>query len=539
MAVIEGFFICEGWVTRGEMYVNGSQIKNLPIQSDMVNGRRWQRPASTADVVKPARLVDTPTGQRFGYGGLVFSWPMQGLSPKMVAYLQNTYFATGSNFFERGWSNKLTVQTFNRASGEWETYHTYGRFPNLDGEAEPAMGGYNNFQLYFTAYKLAPEGADMDLNVTYPLGNIYTNTNYTFTVNATNIGDESTFDDVVFNYQIPENFVYVSATSSAPIVITYSINGGASYTGSPPMDLGTLTNIKIAYTNLVPASSTSTNISITLTPDVVSTDNESTMSVTTDGDGEAGDKSNSTELDIVAWIPTAVSGLQMWLNADIGVYNNTGGSVPAANGELVARWGDQSGNVANRYALQTVSGNRPTFLTGQANGHSAVEFDAGDAEFMAINNSAITGSYAMTVAFVIDAVNDDTAGVAEYLLDWPIGVSDQITFAHIDGSAENSVAVYRTTWALFNNSQAGLQTYTFINRNNVSSGRRFYLDGNLGTDFGSTLATVIAGAMLGSDRVGTAANFNGKIYEVVVYNTELTGQALQNLNDYITTKYGI
>lgn len=221
------------------------------------------------------------------------------------------------------------------------------------------------------------------------------------------------------------------------------------------------------------------------------------------------------------------------------VYSDTAGTVPATNLGSVARWGDQSGNVANRYALQSTGGNRPVFKTGGANGQSYVEFRSGSSQFMDIQNSAISGSSPMVAAFVIDAVNNNTSGVEEYLIDWPIGVSDQLTFAHIDGSAKTSVATYRTSWSLFQPAASGLQNYTFINRTNGSTGKRLYVDNVVTTDFSSTNATVIAGAKLGASRTGLAAHFNGKIYEVVVCNAEPSAQNFTNLNDYLINKYAI
>lgn len=171
MTTIPGYYIIDDWVSRADLYINGTNVKFFPTQSDMNYGRRWIRPGNEADIIHPAKFIDTPTGQRYGLGGLVFIWPMMNLSPKMAGYIQVTYFSpssTPANFFYRTWSNKLTVQTFNRGSGEWETYQVYGRYSNLGDEAEPALGGYNNLKITFTAFKVAPLGPDLQAASVYP-----------------------------------------------------------------------------------------------------------------------------------------------------------------------------------------------------------------------------------------------------------------------------------------------------------------------------------------------------------------------------------
>jgi hypothetical protein len=149
----DGFYIISGWVALATLYSDGYEIKGLPIQSDMTHGRRWLRPGNTADIVYPAAFVDTPTGQRFAYGGLVFKWPLRNMSPKMVYFIQDEFFPGGGSFMTRAYSAKLTAQTFNRSTGEWEAYRTWAKFANVSQEAEPVAGGFDNLEIHFTAYQ--------------------------------------------------------------------------------------------------------------------------------------------------------------------------------------------------------------------------------------------------------------------------------------------------------------------------------------------------------------------------------------------------
>jgi len=75
------------------------------------------------------------------------------------------------------------------------------------------------------------------------------------------------------------------------------------------------------------------------------------------------------------FVPTALSGLQLWLDASDAstLYGATsGGSLVAADGS-VARWEDKSGN--SRHFTQSTSANRPTRKTSQQNSKDTLLFD--------------------------------------------------------------------------------------------------------------------------------------------------------------------
>jgi len=92
----------------------------------------------------------------------------------------------------------------------------------------------------------------------------------------------------------------------------------------------------------------------------------------------------------------------LWLDASDGstLFDaTTGGSLPA-DGGLVARWEDKSGNA--RHATQATSGSRPTRVVAGKNGRDVLNFD-GSADFMA--TVAFGGSQTWTrwVVFVSQA----------------------------------------------------------------------------------------------------------------------------------------
>src|SRR5262249_52014492 len=64
--------------------------------------------------------------------------------------------------------------------------------------------------------------------------------------------------------------------------------------------------------------------------------------------------------------PTTISGMRLWLRADVGAFTN--GSANVTN------WSDQSGNALN--ATNTDSSSQPLYVTNALNGKPVVRFDA-------------------------------------------------------------------------------------------------------------------------------------------------------------------
>ena len=197
-----GYYIYKGFVPKSQLLVQGVNIKRLPTQSDQTAGRLWIRPGNEADLVHPSALVDSISGRRFPYGGAVFKWPMMGMSPKMVRYLHETYF-------DFNWYADLTVQTFNRANGDWEAYWVTARWPDYTSEAELSAGGYNNFQINFVNGIIAPDGTDLVIDGTSS-GNFQVGSFGTFNLTVSNSGDSVNFDPIYINYTIPIEMVYDS-----------------------------------------------------------------------------------------------------------------------------------------------------------------------------------------------------------------------------------------------------------------------------------------------------------------------------------------
>lgn len=78
-----------------------------------------------------------------------------------------------------------------------------------------------------------------------------------------------------------------------------------------------------------------------------------------------------------AFNPSKISGLQLWLKADTGLFQNSNGTTAVtADGDPIGYWADQSGN--SNHATIATSSLRPTYKVAQQNGYGGVKFDGTD-----------------------------------------------------------------------------------------------------------------------------------------------------------------
>lgn len=288
MALENGFFIIDGFVSQTQMQIDGYKVVNLPIQTDQINGRDWIRPGNEADVVKPASLVDSISGRRFPYGGNVFTWPMVNLSPKMTLFLHET-------IFDLNWYSDVTVQTFNRATGNWEAYHATARWPDYVNEAELAGGGFNNFKLSFVNAIAAPVGPNL-VTAGSASGNFVTGGTGSYFVDISNIGDDVTFSAVQIDAEIVSEIDFVSQNSPGWTAF-WSLNNTTftDFDVQTPIDLSAVRYLRWTRSDVLSSNaafdtitlnlnfpsegSFNTVFTITSTSDSDNTDNSITFSV--------------------------------------------------------------------------------------------------------------------------------------------------------------------------------------------------------------------------------------------------------------------
>jgi len=255
-----------------------------------------------------------------------------------------------------------------------------------------------------------------------------------------------------------------------------------------------------------------------------------------------------------AFLPSSISGLQLWLDATKGLFNATsGGSAVTTNASAVARWEDQSGN--GRHATQTISSYRATLRTAVQNNRNIIRFDGTDDFYeglsAALLNSTSTNKFSFFMAWVPDLSSRQSAfgggGILRKMTnggsgdeDWYFGVRSGGAFVlNITGGANKAIA--STTLLTTNTASVvgvtfdGPSSPTVSNRvalfRNTTSETKILGDGSGGWGNGN--------GELGRGFTSASYYFKGDFCELVVYNSVLSAANIASVVDYLKLKWGI
>ena len=250
--------------------------------------------------------------------------------------------------------------------------------------------------------------------------------------------------------------------------------------------------------------------------------------------------------------PALVGGLQLWLDAEVGVLDASGNPV-TTDGQSVATWQDRSGK--NRHAVQAVTSKQPVYKTGAngRNGKPALEF----------SNAAVSGLIASNVTFnpvtvltvmVPSAAQNTTmyslaGGTASFSF---LREADAGPIRYGSYHVQSGAACYRqftlstasinpqNGWLLFTHKSDG----TSAGVESVGSNKGHFLfgfgknstrSGNIGGFFTPTSFNATMG--IGCDNAGLNS-MTGKIAEVILYNSMLSIADQKLLEVYLADKYG-
>lgn len=224
--------------------------------------------------------------------------------------------------------------------------------------------------------------------------------------------------------------------------------------------------------------------------------------------------------------PDAIAGLQLWLKAD--------SFSSRIDGSVVSGWPDSSGQ--GNDAIQGTTGttaNRPKYYSNQLNGMPGLQFDGTDDFFIYDGDFFINSSY--SVFIVIKITNNQ---ISNYIL---------------GGSATGSVDInlhFGVESALTNFQLAHYADDLLITGNVVDTNGEFY-SGNFDTS-SSARSIYKNGMLLGADtgtalisNAGSAIGryltfyFRGSVFEVIVYNNNISDSNRKGLECYLSKKYGI
>lgn len=226
------------------------------------------------------------------------------------------------------------------------------------------------------------------------------------------------------------------------------------------------------------------------------------------------------------WSPRALSGLEAWYRADLGI---------TLNGGTVSAWADQSGN--SRHASNGTAAQQPTYVASVAGigNRPALSFDGGDV----LATSAFDMPRAMT-CFVVQGSLTARGMLVEH------GNGDGF-YMYADGNA--AAAIFGATGAGFHRSfqsppttwaVANSQIATSYNESAVPvlrTGRTAL--STTSTDGVAQAAQTRSKAMTIGARTGPALAHNGQIAEVILYSRALTAGEIATVEGYLLARYGV
>ncbi len=248
----------------------------------------------------------------------------------------------------------------------------------------------------------------------------------------------------------------------------------------------------------------------------------------------------------------AISGLEVWLRADVGVDTTAGGEVTT--------WNDQSGN-NNHFTGVADAGIRPTFSLSNTSlsGGSAVRF-AGDGDHLEDADGHTNYINGMTEFTLFLVYKSDLTGTDRglWIADDPSG-ADEIFTIRYDASGANNGGAFTNvvkTGILGNTPANQLESFSDIQTTDAqitslhwesNTAYDIYVDGILNnpssagpppTGTISNATTAILGKGGKDDPNAANVSWDGLIAEMILYNRNLTQAERESIEDYLSLKYG-
>lgn len=229
--------------------------------------------------------------------------------------------------------------------------------------------------------------------------------------------------------------------------------------------------------------------------------------------------------------PTSITGLRAWWDAsDTATITQSGG--------LVSQWNDKSGN--GFHLTQDTGSNQPTTGTRTINSLNVLDFVlSGDDWFDAVNASTIMGASSAGTALYIYARDADAAvgsGDAGAVLGtWGTSGSD-------DHEPWTDSTVYHgwgaTARKTVGDPAPSLVTPRQITIKTASGAWSYAIDGTNVFSTGTNTVGWSSSAYVGRSGAGVGGAIDGRIGEILLYDTALSGTNLTDAQNYLKNKWG-
>ena len=228
------------------------------------------------------------------------------------------------------------------------------------------------------------------------------------------------------------------------------------------------------------------------------------------------------DLGVAAFSPTDIAGLQLWLKADAGLWQDSVGGTPAvADADVVGAWADQSGSGNN--ATQATTSKKPLLKLAIQNGMPVVRFDGTDDYLQAL--------FALVQPVTIFLVmRKRSTGTSRWFID---GATENACSLYISSSNQVRLysggalygTLYYTNWKIVTLVVNGATSEMFANGSSFAAGA-----------IGSVSpGGMTIGGIAPTGQLPTDVDFG----EIVEYNSALSTANRQAVEAYLNTRFAI
>jgi hypothetical protein len=230
----------------------------------------------------------------------------------------------------------------------------------------------------------------------------------------------------------------------------------------------------------------------------------------------------------------------LWLKADAGTYQSSGGSAATADSDPVGEWQDQSGN--GNHVTQGTGTAKPLLKLNVQNSLPGVLFDGSD-DILAVATPVLTATASISIFAVVKLADTSEQGAIIHIGNGSNGYSFGVGNSTMDTSGTDVIGLFdgvRWIDADFN-AGAGLGTGAHLIGMTLSSGGvpTCHANGATRGPFAGTAATTpTTRTQIGGSSGSATRDFTAYLLELVVVNAELSSTQRDDLLAYAQSKWG-
>jgi hypothetical protein len=228
-----------------------------------------------------------------------------------------------------------------------------------------------------------------------------------------------------------------------------------------------------------------------------------------------------------AFSPSSISGLRLWLDSSVGLYDaTTGGNLVTTNSAAVRRWEDRSGN-----GFHATGTNSPTLSLNQVNTLPALTFNG--SQYLSLP-TYLNGTAA---SFFVVTKPSSAATDNGPLLGNVGSASSSGHYPYRAGDIYDKTASSDRKGPI--TKPSGFFNFHLYNVTSANNSWRYLFNGGLhfSTTSNTYNASFGSAPTIAFDQAGGSYAFNGSIAEIIVYNTALSESDRLAVSEYLRAKF--